>query len=301
MSIKMTAESEEFGLSIPLSPAYLESIKKTITHLFPVRSNVACNQHEMKEYKDVKSEYNPLIKGYEYKDDVPEAVWSTIDYLRFNLGLEAKSLFTCSSYIGYFQRSCGTIIPSASNDTLTRVIINLNHGEVYHAIGNVDLSVKQKVPLFTRPAVSSNYVESNHALVVRKGFTDTLIVRRDTSFTLPRSPFSKESERAKIRPRNYLRYVIVIDFKATGESMTKLADMAEKPTTEMKKVALKAVGASSTLGQAGGSSGKALLKFKDLPTSKHSVNVSSDTTLTEGDKQNLDDAVEEAKLIASQT
>lgn len=306
MAMKMTVESDEFGASIPLTPKYLEKEKTLIKHLYPFTDPLeAKHPYDIKQYKSIKSEYNPLISGYEYPDDIPEAVWYTIEYLRFNLGLEAKAPIQSSVHLGYFLRNAGSVIPSPSTETFTRVIINLNHGEVYHGVGSGKLEKDQKKSaLLTRAATGSSYVESDHALVIKKGYDDYIVVRKDVRFNVPKIQGVVGSARTKIRPKSYLRYMIVVDFEGSESgvnTINKVTEMAEKPNSDMKKVAMKAMNAPSTLGVAGGNSGRTLIKFKDLPsTTTNTLSSSSNTTTNdeEGeviDISEIDDIVNEAK------
>jgi len=181
-------------------------------------------------YKEFKGKYK--LETLDKVDDIPE-LKEVIGFISKDIQAPIPESTPVTIHVGIYTRTASTYIDPPSEKCGFRILFNCGAAETYH-MKNIYKRDGKKVDSGLEPKVQ--HMESNTYFIMGPHYMSDyqIYVDQNTNILIPQMDPTKKSNQFKVRPTNYKRITIVLDYNLeSAELLEKISDMS-KNTPKIK-------------------------------------------------------------------
>ena len=208
---KKTINSSGFAIIRSISPSIYESLINN-------------------RYKDFKGKYK--LDTLDKIDDVPE-LKDIINFISKDIQAPIPESTPMTIHIGIYSRTACTYIDPPSKKCGFRILFNLGAAETYQ-MKNIYKHNGKLVDSGLEP--KTQHMEANTYFVMGPHYMSDyqIYVDENTSISISQPDPTKKSEQFKIRPSNYKRITIVLDYNLESAELLEQITNMSKNTPKIK-------------------------------------------------------------------
>ena len=203
-------------------------------------------------YLDIKREifnnnYGPkgyVIKKYKENDELPEIIRKIIE--RVSMDIKAPKKIQPQVIVGIFSRKSRTIIEAPPDSTVLRILFNYGFDDTYILSSEYyETRDNKKIVLNSGLDDRRLFIEKNKYVILGPAKTSkyTLRLEADPKILIP-ADNGIGAPKSSLRPRDYERITLVLDYLGPDGMIDKIADVA---TSELNKIKVNQNASSSEI------------------------------------------------------